>query len=566
MKMKRNLMRTLAGLLCLLMAISLTACGDEGMTIANPNADVQALSYDDAVKEVNAYYNEINPTLVPAKLDTDVDFSTTAALSDLTTFPVTTTGRADVVIEIAADTELSDTAEPDNWANVVAGTFNRKGYKLANGKTVAVSIRQIVAGETVTYMTEGDYRPDAFIPSHAQWGEMLASRGFKTITIVDRVVGNTAGILMKRATYDEFIKNHGEVTVRNVLDAALARELVFAVTNPYTSSTGLNMLAQMLHAFDSDNPLSDKAVQALIDYQQIAPTAAYSTAVMRESAKKGIIDAMAMEAQAYILNKELSDYVYTPVGFRHDHPVITFDYVSDEKQEALKIFTDYCLEPEQQKLAKDRGFNIYDDYAGQDDGLSGGDYFSAQAVWKKNKNGGRPVVAVFVADISGSMNGKRLNSLKESLLQTMQYIDSDNYVGLVSYDDKVYINLPIDKFTNQQRAYFSGAVKDLTTNGSTATYSATTVGLKMLLDASETIPDAKMMLFVLTDGETNTGYRLKSISPLVAGLKVPVYTIAYETSSTSELIRLSGLNEAACIDSDVAGIVNDLRNLFNVNM
>ena len=564
--MKRNLMRTLAGLLCLLMTISLAACGDADMTIANPNADVQALSYDDAVKEVNAYYNEINPTLVPAKLDTDVDFSTTAALSDLTTFPVTTTGRADVVIEIAADTELSDTAEPDNWANVVAGAFNRKGFKLANGKTVAVSIRQIVAGETVTYMTEGDYRPDAFIPSHAQWGEMLASQGFKTITIVDRVVGNTAGILMKRATYDEFIKNHGEVTVRNVLDAALARELVFAVTNPYTSSTGLNMLAQMLHAFDSDNPLSDKAVQALIDYQQIAPTAAYSTAVMRESAKKGIIDAMAMEAQAYILNKELSDYVYTPVGFRHDHPVITFDYVSDEKQEALKIFTDYCLEPEQQKLAKDRGFNIYDDYAGQDDGLSGGDYFSAQAVWKKNKNGGRPVVAVFVADISGSMNGKRLNSLKESLLQTMQYIDSDNYVGLVSYDDKVYINLPIDKFTNQQRAYFSGAVKDLTTNGSTATYSATTVGLKMLLDASETIPDAKMMLFVLTDGETNTGYRLKSISPLVAGLKVPVYTIAYETSSTSELIRLSGLNEAACIDSDVAGIVNDLRNLFNVNM
>ena len=561
-------MRTLAGLLCLLTVISLVACGEAegGLTITNPNADVQALSYDDAVKEVNAYYNEINPTFVPAKLDTDVDFSTTAALSDLSTFPVTTTGRADVVIEIAADTELSDTAEPDNWANVVAGAFNRKGYKLANGKTVAVSIRQIVAGETVTYMVEGDYRPDAFIPSHAQWGEMLASRGFKTITIVDRVVGNTAGILMKRATYDEFIKNHGEVTVRNVLDAALARELVFAVTNPYTSSTGLNMLAQMLHAFDGDNPLSDKAIQALIDYQQIAPTAAYSTAVMRESAKKGIIDAMAMEAQAYILNKELSDYVYTPVGFRHDHPVITFDYVSDEKQEALKIFTDYCLEPEQQKLAKDRGFNIYDDYAGQDDGLSGGDYFSAQAVWKKNKNGGRPVVAVFVADISGSMNGKRLNSLKESLLQTMQYIDSDNYVGLVSYDDKVYINLPIDKFTNQQRAYFSGAVKDLTTNGSTATYSATTVGLKMLLDASETIPDAKMMLFVLTDGETNAGYRLKSISPLVAGLKVPVYTIAYETSSTSELIRLSGINEAACINSDVAGIVNDLRNLFNVNM
>lgn len=217
-------------------------------------------------------------------------------------------------------------------------------------------------------------------------------------------------------------------------------------------------------------------------------------------------------------------------------------------------------------MATDRGFNLYDGYPGQDDGLTGGDYFSAQAVWKKNKNGGRPVVAVFVADISGSMNGKRLNSLKESLLSTMQYIDADNYVGLVSYDDKVYINLPIRKFDNQQRAYFSGAVKDLKTNGGTATYSATAVGLKMLLDVAEEVPDAQLMLFVLTDGETNSGYRLSTISPMVAGLKVPVYTIAYETSSTRELTELSALNEAACIDADVEGIVNDLRNLFNVNM
>ncbi|MDO4746743.1 MAG: VWA domain-containing protein [Candidatus Saccharibacteria bacterium] len=564
MKTKRKIALTICALaaigLCLLLIFSLTGCG------LDTGSKVEALSYEDAVQEVEAYYAKIKPTTISARLDTDMNFTTTAALSDLSTFPVTTVGKADVVIEIAADTELSDTSEPDNWANVVATAFNRKGFKLSNGKTVAVSIRQIVAGETVTYMLEGNYRPDAFIPSHAQWGEILASRGFATITLVDRLVGNTAGILMKHDVYDTFIANHGEVTVGNVLNAALNNELVFAVTNPYTSSTGLNMLAQMLYAFDANNPLSDKAVQALVDYQKIAPTAAYSTAVMRESAKKGIVDAMAMEAQAYILNAELRDYVYTPVGFRHDHPVITFDYVSEDKQEALQLFVDYCLEPEQQKLATDRGFNLYDEYAGQDDNLVGGDYLSAQSVWKKNKNGGRPVVAVFVADISGSMNGKRLNALKESLLKTIQYIDSDNYVGLVSYDDQVYINLPVSKFDNKQRAYFSGAVKDLSTNGSTATFSATAVGLKLLLDAKEEVPDAQLMLFVLTDGETNAGYSLRKISPMVVGLKVPVYTIAYETSATGDLITLAGLNEAACINADVEGIVNDLRNLFNVNM
>ncbi|MBQ2347226.1 MAG: VWA domain-containing protein [Clostridia bacterium] len=67
------------------------------------------------------------------------------------------------------------------------------------------------------------------------------------------------------------------------------------------------------------------------------------------------------------------------------------------------------------------------------------------------------------------MSGEPINSLKESLLSTSSYISSDNYIGLVSYSDDVHINLPIGEFNDEQRAYFSGAVKDLDTNGNTAT-------------------------------------------------------------------------------------------------
>lgn len=548
--------------MALALTLLLAGCGDDEKETASRGQ----LSYDDAAQEVSAYFANIKPTHKEPKLDTDLDFTTTAALADISTFPLTTRANADVVVEIATATELSNENAPDDWLNIVATSFNRQRVTLSNGKTVGISVRKIASGETVTYMVDGDYRPDAFIPSCGAWGEMLQSRGFRTTVLTERLVGNTAGILMKRAAYNAYVEKHGEITVSGILSAALDGELIFAVTNPYTSSTGLNMLSQMLYAFDQNNPLSETAVAKLIEYQKIAPVAAYTTAVMRESAKKGIVDAMAMEAQAYVLNKELSDYVYTPVGFRHDHPVITFDYVDEEKQEALRLFTDYCLGEEAQSLATKKGFNLYEDFEGQDDGLSGGDYFSAQAIWKKNKNGGRPVVAVFVADISGSMNGRRINSLKQSLLDTIQYIDSENYIGLVSYDDRVYIDLDIGKFDNKQRAYFSGAVKGLSPGGNTATYSATAVGLKMLLDARAEIPDAQMMLFVLTDGETNTGYSLKQIAPMVQALGVPVYTIAYETSSTEALKSLSGLNEAACISATVEVIVNELRSLFNVSM
>lgn len=542
-------------------------CGGESVKTEN-TSKYEELSYNDAVHELDAIYGDIKPKEISPRLDVDMTTGSIASsLASIDTFPITEKGNGEVNIEIAAATEFSAKA-PDDWLNVVAAGFNRQKNKI-DGKTVSVTVRKITSGEVVTYMTEGDYRPDCYIPSNEAWGQMLDAKSIKTRKITDRIAGNTAGILMKKAVYDQFIEKYKEATVANVLKAANNGDLIFAYTNPYTSSTGLNILSAMLYAFDNDNPLSDNAVEQLIQYQRNAPTAAYTTAVLKNSAAKGIIGAMVMEEQAYINTPELSNYVYTPAGIRHDHPVYTFDYVSAEKQKVVEMFVEYCLSDEMQKLATSKGFNRHNDYKAQKNGMDGNGYLAAQRVWKQNKNGGRPIIAVFVSDISGSMNGARLNALKRSLLNTMQYIDGNNcYVGLVSYDDHVYINLPIRQFDDQQRAYFSGAVKDLSTGGATATYDATAVGMKMLLEAQEQTPDAKLLLFVLSDGEQNRGYRLSRVAPIVGGLDIPIYTIGYEMTDygKEELDQLSEINEAATISADVEGIVNELRNLFNVNM
>ena len=545
----------------------LSGCSSEEVKTEKTN-QFESLSYNDAVQELNALYGDIKPKEISPRLDVDMTNGTVASsLADISTFPIKVTGKGDINIEIAAATEFSADA-PDDWLNVVAEEFNRGNYKIGD-KKVAVSVRKITSGEVVTYMTDGGYRPDCYIPSNSAWGEMLDAKSIKTVQVTDRIAGNTAGILMKKAVYEQFIEKYKEVTVANVLEAANNGDIVFAYTNPYTSSTGLNILSAMLYSFDNKNPLSDEAVNQLIEYQKNAPTAAYTTSVLKNSAAKGVIDVMVMEEQAYINTPELGDYVFTPAGIRHDHPVYTFDYVSAEKQQAVKMFADYCLTEEMQKLATQKGFNRHDDYKSQENGMDGNGYFAAQRVWKQNKNGGRPTIAVFVSDISGSMNSSgRLSSLKKSLLNTMQYIVNNCYIGLVSYDDRVYINLPIRQFDNQQRAYFSGAVKDLATNGETATYDATVVGMKMLLDAQKEVPDAKLLLFVLSDGEQNCGYRLSRVAPIVDGLNIPVYAIGYEMTGKGreELKTLSSVNEAAMIDADVEGIVNELRNLFNVNM
>ena len=545
-----------------MIAVCLAAMLTVGCGTGNSKA---SLSYDDAVEELSALSESVHVTELPASIDLDAEeFTNDAALADIDTFDLTVEGTGDINIEIAAATELSSGA-PDDWINVVAEQFNKSGQTIG-GRSVSVTVRKIASGEVVTYMVNGGYRPEVFIPSNYAWGKMLDASGIRTVEIADRIVGNTAGILMSREMHEEYSEKYGEVTVSGVLEAAIAGDLIFAYTNPYTSSTGLNILTAMLYSFDQNNPLSEQATQKLISYQQNAPTAAYTTAVLRNSAKKGIIDAMVMEEQAYINTPELKDYVYTPAGIRHDHPLYTFEYVSDEEKQAAELFAQYCMSEENQKLAGDKGFNRHDDYVGQDTGLDGSGYFAAQNVWKTNKNGGRPIIAVFVTDISGSMNGLPLNTLKESLLASAKYIGSDNYVGLISYSDDVYVNLKIDKFNNKQRAYFSGAVKSLNANGNTATYDAVAVGLKMLLDKAEEVPDVSLVLFVLSDGVKNRGLGLNRIEPIVGGLHIPVYCIGYNMNNTKELKELAEINEAALINADSDDIVNQLRNLFNVNM
>jgi len=158
-----------------------------------------------------------------------------------------------------------------------------------------------------------------------------------------------------------------------------------------------------------------------------------------------------------------------------------------------------------------------------------------------------------------------LNRLKESLLNSSQFISKDTSIGLVSYSDDVNINLPIGKFYLNQRSLFTVAVKDLKANGGTATLDAVLVATKMLMEEKEKDPDSKLMLFVLSDGNANRGLSLKEIKGILEAYKIPVYTIGYN-ANIQALQNLSQINEAASIDADSEDVVYKLSNLFNAEM
>lgn len=541
-----------------------TACGD-GRT-----GSTSQLSAEQATKSLDALLTKVRVTELPSELDLSVNYSggLAAELPQIDAFPLTAKGQGEIDVEIFASTEKSTLAGSgkniDGWLAETANEFNRQGIQL-NGKPVSVSVRAIASGTAIDYITSGKYIPDAFSPSNELWAMMVESRGIPLTKVESSIAGNTAGILMTERRYNDFMEKHGEVTLGKVVDAALEGELLLGYTNPYVSSTGLNILTAMLQSFDSANPLSDAAITKLEQLQAKIPPVSYTTAQMRETAAKGLLDAMVMEYQAYINLPELKEYRFVPFGVRHDNPVYVTANCSAEKREALKLFTNYCLGAEAQQKANDVGFNANTEYKTASLNFTGEQLFAAQDIWKKKKDAGQPVVAVFVTDVSGSMEGTPITELKTSLLNASQYIGDTSYVGLISYSHEVFINLPISEFNNNQRAAFNGAVKGLSANGGTATYDAVLVATKMLLDAKESIPNAKLMMFVLSDGEQRDGYPLSKVSPVMEGLHIPIHTICYGVE-IEDMEEMSLLNEASSIKASPEDVVYSLKNIFNAQM
>lgn len=527
----------------------------------------KVISEEKASSKLTKLVNNINPsTADPVKSPVEYDAVEDEAseLPDIDTCEVTAGATTQLYAEIYSSPEKAGSGT-DGWLCEMADEFNRQGFEV-NGQKISVQIRKVNSGQALDYIATGKAVPDGLSPSNMLWVDMLNARGVKTDTITESMVGNVAGILLSDDTYKKITEKYGTVDLKAITEATEAGEFAMGYTNPFASSAGLNFLICTLERYDLKNPLSDTAVQGFQKFQKNVPFVALTTMQMREAAEKGSLDGFILEYQSYVNDAVLSkNYKFTPFGYRHDNPLVAVGEISQDKKEVLKKFAEYCAEKDAVNRADDYGFNGLSDYVSEYEEVSGDILIAAQKLYKTNKDTGRPVIGVFVTDVSGSMDGSPLRALQDSLINSMKYINTDNYIGLVSYSNDVTIELPIGKFDLNQQSLFKGAVENLYASGGTATFDGICVAMDMINKAMEQYPDAKPMLFVLSDGDTNSGYSLNDIRDILSSLKIPVYTIGYN-ADLEALQSISAVNEAASIDASTDDVVYQLKNLFNASM
>ena len=569
---KRNNSRNIIVLTVIAFFVTVIIVGGIFVTRNIGKTDDQ-IQEEDALSQLQKQIEKIDPVEEEYGVGNVANYPVTSEITaddlpDIETIPLSVTGTGDINLEIFSSPEKAgeNTGEKkDSWLIDIAEKYNNENFTV-NGKSTSVSVRNVDSGMAMQYISSGKSVPELYSPSNEAWGEMLESKGID-VEFQCNMVGNVAGILLKQNAYNLVKENYGGVDLQSIVDAVINGDIVMGYTNPMKSSSGLNLIIAILHTFDSENPFSDEAVNKFEEFQKQIPYIAYTTMQLRDKMADGDdLDACIIEYQSWANMSDLQDCKFLPYGIRHDEPLYSIGNLSSDEKEALDSFIKYCQSDESQALATKYGFNGESDYVCELPEITGNEYIEAQKLFKEKQNPGQSVAAVFVADVSGSMdNNQKLVRLKESLLSSFGSISSENSIGIVSYANKVYINLPIAKFDMTQKAKFVGTVESLSTRGETATYSAVLVAADMLVKYKEQNPNVKLKLFVLSDGEKNCGVSYSKMAEILSGLGIQIYSIGYDVEN-DELENMAMLNEGDFIDANTDDVVYKIKQLFNSEM
>ena len=556
---------TRTALIAAVLALATAACGLPGEESNEPLEPAEARDRLDELTDEIGWVDA--PITRSASIPPPSGADLAATLPPLDEFPLRVDSPDPDAVEIWSSTEKSGAAgTTDGWMTEVAAAFNDAGVTRADGSRASVDLRSIASGTGYQFIARGEEIPQGFTPSNELWIEMAAE--FQTMTEVRPVtVENVAGIVMKNETADELRATYGDLTPENLVDAVIAGDLVMGYTDPFASSTGLNFLLTVLDSIaegDATQLTSDDVASVFEQFQRQVPFVALTTLQMRDSVENdtGTLDTFVMEWQTYTNTDSLqSGFEFIPFGARHDNPLHAVGDVTAGEAETLELFAEFAEQPQWQELAAELGFDP-PPFSPIVETPAGSTLIDVQSVWKDKKDGGRPVATVFVVDVSGSMEGTRIQSVREAMASAREFIKPETEVGVVEFNDTAMKRLDIAEFDLNQQGRYAAIAEDLSPGGGTAMYDGIVLGLKMLEDRRAADPDLKTILVVLTDGETTDGLQFDDVDEMIAGLRIPIYTVGFE-ADLEELGRVSSLVEAANIDASEEDVEFKIAALFN---
>jgi Ca-activated chloride channel homolog len=479
--------------------------------------------------------------------------------------------RNALVIPVLANTSLVP------WLDEAIASFHDSEAETAGGQPIYVELAAADAGEAAVQLEQGG-QAALWIPDHPVWVDVLAGSGNNNFRLASctSVARSPLVIAMWQPLAESLGwpgRDLGWLDIGSLAadpgswayysGGRFGDELRLGHTHPGLSGSGASTLLAVVQAAEFQQEavtvadIQQPIVQASVGaFEGAVSWFSSSTAALAETmAQRG--DSFLGAAIVYesdVVHYGRTDPPLVPIypfegTFVATHPACVNEQADQPFVEAARQFRDFLLSAGAQEQAVAAGLRPVDESVAADSLQAFGidlaepqivfgdptveTLFAIQELWQAAR---KDVNLVMLIDISGSMAGRKMESVREAAIQFVQQMGDDDYLSIITFATQPS---PVVKYqrVGEAREQIVDAIRQLNAQGDTALYDAIGDGASLLRDTQRS--DTTNALVVLTDGLDTYSYRYDQNSAVsaLAPVAATVFTIAYGSDADETLLE-----------------------------
>lgn len=519
---------------------------------------------------------------------------------------------------------LASSNTKENWLNHVVAEFNVAGIETSDGRPIVVEVSHVTSGGSMNAILDGSSQPIAWSPGDQSWvdqaNETWRQRNNMPLTSQScpATIYAPLGFAMWRPMAETLGWPDTPIGWDTIVELAADPEgwasygrpewgqFRFGHTHPGYANSGLLSMTGFVYgvtgktdtltAAEIYTPEVEKSMRAL--EQVTSKYGRQAPALLEAMARQGpsyLHAAAVPEAEVVRFNIERGDELAFPLAFIFpaggtiwaDHPYCILDnadWVDASEAEAAAIFRDYLLAQEQQEAAIDNFLRPLNPAITLHAPLSlenGTDPrvnpSTVAALPSPNAEISNAVIDLFnitkrkatiilVLDVSGSMEGDRINTARNATVEFLSRLDANDEVSLIIFNDEPAELSELNRVGEVVES-LSQRVSGLIAGGNTALYEAVceaAANMATLAEADQQQGESRLYgIVLLSDGEDTVGRVTENqmfATCLPSNAEADgfrIYPIAFGgEADTSVLERMANVTGGRMFTADPASISN----------